>query len=243
MSQSTEIAEPQILEQRIEAVKERIERACQRVGRSSNEVSLIGVTKTFSPAVVEAAVEAGLRHFGENRVQELVEKAEMVPGRLRGGEITWHMVGHLQRNKAKDVVEYADTFHALDSARLAKELNRRASQAGRTIPCFVQANVSHESQKFGVDPRDVHSFLDVLASFEHLQIVGLMAIATFTENPEDVRSEFRHLRELSETYPGNRTSRVIPGRLSMGMSGDFEVAIEEGATEVRVGSAIFGMRT
>ncbi len=242
MLQSTETTGSITLEQRIETVRERIELACQRSGRSSRDVTLIGVTKTFPAHIVEAAVEAGLTHIGENRVQELVEKAAGLLGRRQGGEVTWHMIGHLQRNKARYVVEYADCFHALDSWRLAVELDKRAGQGGRIVPCLVQTNVSKEQSKFGIAPSDLHAFLDSLSQFEHLQIDGLMTIASFVDDPEEVRSEFRRLRELFETYDARDHPRIVMRRLSMGMSGDFEVAVEEGATDVRIGSAIFGAR-
>lgn len=226
----------------LEDVRERIERACGRSGRSSNDVTLVGVTKTFPIHTVESAVEAGLTHLAENRVQELVEKADAIPSVLRGGSVSWYMIGHLQRNKAKEVVEYADYFHALDSLRLAKELNKRASHEGRVVPCLVQVNISEEESKYGVDPSETHLFLDGLAPYEHIRVDGLMTIASFVDDPEQARPEFRQVRQLFETYDSTRNPRATMRHLSMGMSGDFEVAIEEGSTHVRIGSAIFGAR-
>ena len=226
---------------RLEAVRERILRACQRVGRRPDEVTLVGVTKTFEVVVIAAARQAGLRDFGENRVQELIEKATALPGTIQGGDIRWHMVGHLQRNKAKDVVACADVFHALESLRLAAELDRRAAQAGRRLPCFVQVNVSGEASKFGLEPGDVLDLLDRLAAYEHLQVVGLMTLAAPVADPEAVRPQFRRLRQVFERY--NQAGPPQPmSSLSMGMSGDYEVAIEEGATHVRLGTALFGPR-
>ena len=226
---------------RLEAVRERIVRACQRAGRRPDEVTLVGVTKKFTVDVIAAAHQAGLRDFGENRVQELAEKATTLPGAIQGGDLRWHMVGHLQRNKARDVVACADVFHALESLRLAAELDRRAAQAGRRLPCFVQVNVSGEASKFGLEPGDVLDVLDQLAAFEHLPVVGLMTLAAPAADPEDVRPQFRRLRRLFEQY-----NQAHPGQsmlyLSMGMSGDYEVAIEEGATHVRLGTALFGPR-
>lgn len=226
----------------LEDVRERIERACGRSGRSSNDVTLVGVTKTFPIHTVESAVEAGLTHLAENRVQELVEKADAIPSVLRGGSVSWYMIGHLQRNKAKEVVEYADYFHALDSLRLAKELNKRAGHEGRVVPCLVQVNISEEESKYGVDPSETHLFLDGLAPYEHIRVDGLMTIASFVDDPEQARPEFRQVRQLFETYDSTRNPRATMRHLSMGMSGDFEVAIEEGSTHVRIGSAIFGAR-
>ncbi len=230
------------VEHRLQAVRERIEKACTRSGRSPKEVTLIGVTKNFPINAVAAAATAGLAHFGENRVQELVEKAGAIPGLLRGGSVSWYMIGHLQRNKAKDVVNHADVFQALDSPRLAKELDKRASEQGRVVPCLVQVNVSGEDAKYGVRPSDTHTFLDKLADYKHLRIQGLMTIASFVDNPEKVRPEFRRLYELSDSYDGKDHPNAEMKHLSMGMSGDFEVAIEEGATHVRIGTAIFGAR-
>lgn len=230
------------IENRLDVVREKIERACGRSGRRSSDVTLIGVTKTFPIRTVELAVEAGLTHLAENRVQDLVEKAAAVPGMLAGGRVHWYMIGHLQRNKAKDVVDYADYFHALDSPRLAKELNKRAHQEDRIVPCLVQVNVSAEESKYGLAPDDVYGFLDRLEPYEHLQVNGLMTIASFVDDPERVRMEFRQLRRIFEAYDAGSNPRVAMRHLSMGMSGDYEVAIEEGATHVRIGSAIFGVR-
>ena len=152
------------------------------------------------------------------------------------------MIGHLQRNKAKDVARHADLFEALDSPRLAKELEKRAEAEERVLPCLVQVNVSGEESKYGLGPDDVHAFLDRVAEHEHLRVRGLMTLAAPADDPEDVRPQFRLLRELLEGYNARGTGRAPLDVLSMGMSGDFEVAIEEGATHVRIGSALFGPR-
>lgn len=231
---------------RVESVRARIAAACGRAGRDPAEVRLIAITKTFSVEVVRAGIEAGLTDFGENRVQELEEKAGEIPGEVGGGAIRWHLVGSLQRNKAKKAVALADEFHALDSDRLAKELDKRAARTERVLPCFVQVNVSGEDSKSGFAPESVHAFLDRLAAFEHLRVVGLMTLAAPVETAEEletvVRPQFRRLRELAKTYDADANPHVALHRLSMGMSADFEVAVEEGATDVRVGSALFGER-
>ena len=181
--------------------------------------------------------------FGENRVQELVEKSDALPGEALGGDVRWHAIGPLQRNKARLVAERADVFHALDSVRLAKELDRRLAEYDRRLPCFVQVNVSGEATKSGVAPADCHALLDAFAPFAHLEIVGLMALAAPAEDAAAleavVRPQFQQLRALAASYAGP-AGRLT--RLSMGMSGDFEVAVEEGATDVRIGSALFGTR-
>ena len=181
-------------------------------------------------------------HCGENRVQELVEKAGKLSDRRQAGDVHWHMIGHLQRNKAKDVLDHAEMLHALDSLRLAQELDRRAGLAGAPFSCLVQVNVSGEESKFGLDPDAVHDFLDAVSAFDYLRISGLMTLAAPVEDPEDVRGQFRLLRRLSETYDAKGRTNLAMEHLSMGMSNDFEVAIEEGATHVRIGSAIFGPR-
>ncbi len=238
MPETARVVDPHAIADRLAAVRERIERACRQAGRSPDVVTLIGVSKTFPPAAVEAAAAAGLTDFGENKVQELVEKAGHLPGAVEGGGIRWHMIGHLQRNKAKAVVAHADLFHALDSLRLARVLDQQAAAAGRVLPCLVQVNVSGEATKAGVAPDETHAFLAALAELSHLRIRGLMTLAAPASDPERVRPQFRLLRRLLETCDtcGDMTL------LSMGMSGDFEVAITEGATHVRIGSAIFGPR-
>lgn len=233
---------PGTLQDRLDDIRQRISRACQRAGRRAEEVTLVAVTKNFPIETIQAAIEAGLTDFGENRVQEFVEKAERIPGQVMGGEVTWHMIGHLQRNKAREVARLADRFHALDSHRLARELEKRAAGEDRVLPCLIQVNTSGETTKSGVDPGEVDHFLGELMGLEHLRIEGLMTIAAFTNDPEEVRSEFRTLRELLERCQTISPLKSQFNKLSMGMSNDFEVAIEEGATHVRIGSALFGER-
>lgn len=234
------------IRRRLEVVQGRIAAACERAGRDPAKVRLVAVTKSFGPEVVRAALEAGLRDFGENRVQELEAKAALLPGERAGGELRWHLIGSLQRNKARPAVELADTFHALDSERLARALDRRAAAAERVLPCYVQVNVSGEASKSGLAPEEVHAFLDGLAAFEHLEVLGLMTLAAPAETEEEleavVRPQLRLLRRLAETYEGASPRVRRPLRLSMGMSGDFEVALEEGATDLRLGSVLFGAR-
>jgi PLP dependent protein len=227
----------------MDRIRERIAQACQRAGRSSSDVTLIGVTKTFPLDIVTAAQAVGLHDFGENKVQELVEKAQTVPGRTQGGDVTWHMIGHLQRNKARDAVRYADVFHGLGSFRLAEELEKRAALENRVLPCLVQVNVSGEASKSGTAPDQTHDLLDRLGAFPHLELRGLMTIAEPAADPEYVRPQFRLLRTLFDTYRPVEDRSSVWQWLSMGMSDDFEVAVEEGATHVRIGSALFGVRS
>ena len=221
-----------MLAARLEEIRERIAQACQGAGREESEITLVGVTKTHTLETIAAALEVGLHDLGENKSQELATKAEA----LAGTSCRWHMIGHLQRNKARIAVEHAHLFHALDSVRLADALQRRAEAAGRVLDCLVQVNVSQEATKFGVAADEVHDFLQSI-THPNLRVTGLMTLAAPVPDPEIVRPQFRTMRRLLETAP-------VPGLsiLSMGMSGDYEVAIEEGATHIRVGSAIFGPR-
>lgn len=233
------------IRKRLAVVRERIEMACSRVGRRPEEITLIAVTKTFSQEVVQAAVAAGLMDFGENRVQELITKSEVVPGEVLGGVIRWHLIGPLQRNKAKDAARCADSFHALDSLRLAETLNRRAELLDRIVPCMVQVNVSGEATKSGLAPDNLPELLDGLGSFSNLSITGLMTLAAPAHSAAEletlVRPQFRRLRELAVAHDAGHPASQFR-HLSMGMSGDFEVAIEEGATHIRLGSVLFGAR-
>ncbi len=220
-------------------VRDQIAAAADRAGRDPAEVTLVAVTKTRPLATVRAAVRAGLRDLGENRVQELVEKSDALPGASDGGDVRWHLIGSLQRNKARDAAARADLFHALDSLRLADALDKRAAEAGRVLPVLVQVNVSGEDAKHGVAPDAAPDLLAAVAERDHLRLDGLMGMAALAEDAADldrvVRPSFQRLRRLFDDAPGLSV-------LSMGMSGDFEVAVEEGATHVRVGTALFGPR-
>lgn len=233
------------LAHRISRVRERIAAACGRAQRDLAEVRLVAVTKTFPIEVVRMAISLGLTDFGENRVQELDQKTSELPGHAMGSEINWHLVGSLQRNKAKRAVQIADEFHALDSERLAAELDRRAASEGRILPCYVQVNVSGEGTKSGLAPDETHPFLSAVSSFDNLVISGLMTLAAPVDTDEEletiVRPQFRELARLARACPGGGNIR-LPLRLSMGMSDDFEVAIEEGATDIRLGTILFGER-
>jgi pyridoxal phosphate enzyme (YggS family) len=227
--------------ERVRSVRERIAQACERAGRST-QPTIVAVSKTFPLRAVESGKAAGLDHFGENRARQLRDKARERPGSFKEGDVIWHMVGHLQTNKAKFIARHADWFDALDSPRLAEELDKRAAKNDRVLPCLVQVNVTGEEQKYGLDVEETHDYLDHCAQYENLAVKGLMAMASFVEDPEDVRGEFRQMRELFDTYDAANNPRVEMEELSIGMSNDFEVAVEEGSTMVRLGSAIFGPR-
>jgi pyridoxal phosphate enzyme (YggS family) len=233
---------PEAVAERVRAVRKRIAQACERAGRSPDEITIVAVSKTFPMQAIESGTAAGLDHFGENRARQLRDKAKARPGAFEGGDLKWHMVGHLQRNKAKFIARHADWFDALDSPRLAKELEKRAAKNDRVLPCLVQVNIAGEEQKYGLDPAETHGYLDHCAQYDHLAVKGLMAMASFVDDPEDVRGEFQRMRELFETYDAADTPQVEMQELSIGMSNDFEVAIEEGSTMLRLGTSIFGPR-
>jgi pyridoxal phosphate enzyme (YggS family) len=200
-------------------------------------VKLVGVTKTVDLARVELAVQAGLEILGENYVQEAREKLRRFEGRVR-----WHFIGRLQSNKAKHAVQLFELIHTVDSLKLAEELHRRAQALGRMIPILIQVNVAAEETKGGVRPEEALALVGEAARLGNLRIRGLMTMPPYFDDPERVRPYFRRLRELSEEIAAARLSEVEMAELSMGMSGDFEVGVEEGATLVRVGTAIFGER-
>jgi pyridoxal phosphate enzyme (YggS family) len=213
----------------VERVREAIARACGRAGRSPGDVVLVAVSKTVEPERIRLAVAAGVPALGESRVQEAREKIEAL-GRL----VPWHLIGSLQTNKAKDAARLFDWIESVDRVELARELSRRARAGGRTLDVLIQVNLGEEPQKGGVAPGELKALLDALVGLESLRVRGLMAIPPAVASAEAARPYFRRLRELRDG--------VGLEHLSMGMSGDFEVAIEEGATMVRVGTAIFGPR-
>ena len=217
------------IDENVQEVQRRIASACERAGRSPGEVTMVAVTKTVDAASMEAAFKAGIRHFGENRVQEAKPKIEQL-ARLKA-EVTWHMVGHLQTNKAKTASTIFDIIHSVDSLRLAEMLD---SSAQKKLPILIQVNVSAEETKGGFGPAEVGDAVGRMAKLPNLRIEGLMTIAPWAAEPEQARPAFRRLRELRDALGLTH--------LSMGMTDDFEVAIEEGATILRIGRAIFGER-
>ncbi len=223
------------LEASVKAVQKRIEAACARTGREPSAVTLVAVSKGQPPEAVAAAAQAGLSLFGENKVQEAKAKIPLCPDRLH-----WHMVGHLQTNKCRDAVELFEMVQSVDSLRVAEELNKRAEQAAKRMPILLEVNAVGEASKFGCRPDQLLAELSSINALPRLEIQGLMAVPPWTRDPEDVRPVFRQMREL-KTRCEEILGASLP-HLSMGMTGDFEVAIEEGATMVRIGTAIFGSR-
>lgn len=218
-------------------VRERIETAALRCGRDLLEVRLVAVSKTVVVERVGQAIEAGVKILGENYVQEAQKKIEIL-----GHNVAWHFIGHLQTNKAKAAVHLFDLIHSVDSLNLAKELNKQAQQQGKVLPVLLQVNLSGETTKFGAREKEIFQVIEELSTMEGLLVKGLMTMPPYFEDPEASRPCYVELRKLSERLAQQKLSRISIEELSMGMSNDFEVAIEEGATLVRVGTAIFGAR-
>jgi hypothetical protein len=219
----------------LQLVRQRIAAACARAGRDAASVTLLAVSKTHPPESIRAAVEAGQLLFGENKIQEAKAKIPLCPGRAR-----WQFIGHLQSNKVRDAVEWFELIQGVDSLAIAREISKRATQAAKTLPILIEVNVAGEGTKFGYRPEQLLAELNEINALPRIEIHGLMAIPPFTPVPEKTRPYFQRLRELKlecEKILG----APLP-HLSMGMSGDFEVAIEEGATLVRLGTALFGER-
>ncbi|CAB3838355.1 YggS family pyridoxal phosphate-dependent enzyme [Achromobacter piechaudii] len=225
---------------RIARIHQRIADACARAGRSPDSVVLLPVSKTFEVDAIREAMALGMTRFGENKTQELRQKAAA----LAGQGLRWVLIGHLQTNKAKDAARDADEVQSLDRVDLAEALHRRLLNEGRTLDVLVQVKTSTEPSKFGMAPEDVSAFLRrIAAEFPTLRVQGLMTLAVNSPDPDAVRACFRALRTLRDSLQAENIEGVSLERLSMGMSGDFELAIEEGSTEVRIGTAIFGART
>jgi pyridoxal phosphate enzyme (YggS family) len=218
------------------AVRARVDEACRAAGRDPGEVSILPVSKTFGPEVVRSALALGLHRFGENKVQEIKEKAAV----LAGEAIDWVVIGHLQTNKAKDVARLASEVQSLDRLELAEALHHRLQLENRSLDVLVQVKTAREESKHGLAAQELPAFLTRLRAYSTLRVKGLMTLATLSEDPAEVRACFRQLRELRDRCAAE--GHELP-RLSMGMSGDFPLAIAEGATEVRIGTAIFGHRS
>ena len=220
----------------IQNIRRRIASACNRVGRKTQEVTLIAVTKTFSSRSILEAVEAGVVDIGENYVQELTQKQS----ELRDERIRWHFIGHLQTNKIKVIVNTVHVIHSVDSLRLGKEISLQAGRNGQMVDILVEVNTSEEQSKFGVSPASAPGLVKEIVRLPHVTVCGLMTIGPFLPDPEASRPAFRTLRELRGSLEND--GLFLP-HLSMGMTNDFEIAIEEGSTLVRIGTAIFGKRT
>jgi len=224
----------------LEIIRARIASACARAGRHPKEVTLVGVSKTISSAEILAAYNSGVLCFGENRVQEAATKIPEL--QALGVQAQWHLVGHLQTNKVKPALEMFEVIQSVDRLQLAEALQKRAEQNKRSVEIFAQINTSGESTKYGAAPHEAVSLARELSAFSHLRLTGLMTIGALTRDTHRLRQCFRTLRELVETIAALHLPNVVMQHLSMGMTDDFEIAIEEGATHVRIGRALFGER-
>ena len=226
-----------MIKENIIDVEKQIEDACLRSGRKREEVTLIAVSKTKPLAMIEEAIKEGLTDFGENKVQELTEKIPAVNENVR-----WHMIGHLQRNKVKYIVDQVCLIHSVDSYRLAEQISIEAKKKGITCEILIEVNIAEEDSKFGVKPEEVEALIREIAVLPHVAVKGLMCVAPYTEIAEENRKYFKQMKQLYVDINEKNIDNVDMDKLSMGMTGDFEVAIEEGATLVRVGTGIFGER-
>lgn len=226
-----------VIKENLEEVEQRIQAACRRAGRKREEVTLIAVSKTKPVEDLKEAYQLGIRTFGENKVQELTEKYEVLPK-----DIHWHMIGHLQTNKVKYIVDKAELIHSVDSLKLAETIEKEAAKKNCIVSILIEVNVAQEESKFGVHTDEVIPLIEKIARFPHVRIQGLMTIAPFVQNSEENRTILRTLQKLSVDIMQKNIDNVNVSILSMGMTNDYEVAIEEGATMVRVGTGIFGAR-
>ncbi len=222
----------------IQSVQDRIASTAQRVGRESDSITLIAISKTKPVSLIVEAIDAGITDIGENRVQEAKGKRSQVDR-----PVSWHLVGHLQTNKVKQALKIFDLIHSVDSIRLLAEIERQSCRLNRRTDVLVEVNTSGEESKYGLQPNEVLSFMESASEYSHVRLKGLMTVGEFMPNPEEVRPSFTLLRSLKETIDSQGYQNVEMKYLSMGMTNDFEVAIEEGANMVRIGSAIFGERT
>ena len=226
-----------MLKENLEQVQKNINEACERAGRNTDEVTLIAVSKTKPVEMLQEIYDCGIREFGENKVQEMCNKMETMPSDIR-----WNMIGHLQTNKVKYIVGKTSLIHSVDSIRLAETIDREAEKKGIVANVLLEVNMAREETKFGLMPEEVPDFVRQIAGFQHIKVQGLMTIAPFVSDPEENRKYFANLRKLSVDIGKEKVDNVNMSILSMGMTNDFEIAIEEGATMIRVGTAIFGER-
>ena len=227
----------EIIKNNLEIINEKIKKAALKVNRKPEEIKLIAVTKTATAEQIKEAINAGVKIIGENRVQDAKEKYQILTA-----DIKWHLIGHLQTNKVKYAVEIFDCIHSVDSIKLAQEIDKRSLQFRKIMDVLVEVNVSGEETKYGIKPEEVEPFLKEISEFPRIRVRGLMTIAPIVEDKEEVRPYFRKLRELSEEIKSKNIENVKMDYLSMGMTEDFEIAIEEGANMVRIGRGMFGFR-
>lgn len=226
------------IKENIDDIVKRIEVTCKKAGRNPNDITLIAVSKTVESPKVREALEAGIDNLGENRVQELIKKYED----LKDTGIKWHMIGHLQKNKVKYIIDKTVLIHSVDSLSLAEEIDKRAKNRGLVANVLIELNIGEEESKFGIKEENIYDFIKSLENFENIRVLGLMTVAPFCENPEDVRWVFKKMKDIYDKISTMNLKNAEMKYLSMGMTNDFEVAIEEGSNMIRIGTAIFGAR-
>ena len=226
-----------MIKQNLESVQNNIKIACDKAGRENASAHLIAVSKTKPVSMLKEAYDAGIRDFGENKVQEILDKYDKLPSDIR-----WHMIGHLQRNKVKYIIDKVCLIHSVDSLRLAEEISKEATKHNINMPILIELNIAEESSKFGLSLPDFEDMIRKISALPNIQIKGIMTVAPFVENAEENRQYFKTMKQLSVDIMTKNIDNVCMDILSMGMTGDYEVAIEEGATHVRVGTGIFGER-
>lgn len=226
------------IKENIDDIVKRIEVTCKKAGRNPNDITLIAVSKTVESPKVREALEAGIDNLGENRVQELIKKYED----LKDTGIKWHMIGHLQKNKVKYIIDKTVLIHSVDSLSLAEEIDKRAKNKGLVANVLIELNIGEEESKFGIKEENIYDFIKSLENFENIRVLGLMTVAPFCENPEDVRWVFKKMKDIYDKISTMNLKNAEMKYLSMGMTNDFEVAIEEGSNMIRIGTAIFGAR-
>ncbi|WP_350445936.1 YggS family pyridoxal phosphate-dependent enzyme [Anaeromonas frigoriresistens] len=226
------------MNENIREIEQKINEACNRSNRERKDINLVVVTKTIPVDIMSEAIELGLKDIGENKVQEITKKYET----LGDSDLYWHMIGHLQTNKVKYIIDKVDLIHSLDRKSLAKELNKRAKKIDKVIDVLVQVNIAEEESKFGLKKENVMEFLKVLKEYPNIKVKGLMTMAPYDEDPQNIRYVFKEAKELFEEVKNQQLAHIEMEYLSMGMTNDFEVAIEEGANIIRVGTGIFGKR-
>jgi len=227
------------IKENIDRILERIALACERSGRNTEDITLIAVSKTVDADRAREAVESGLLNLGENRVQELVDKYEKLSDTL----VKWHMIGHLQKNKVKYIIDKAELIHSVESIELADEINKRAAKNNLKANVLVELNIGEEDSKFGISEENAYDFVKSLEQFENINVLGLMTVAPFAEDPEEIRWVFKKMKVIFDNLSNMNIKNSNMKYLSMGMTNDFEIAIEEGANIIRIGTAIFGKRT
>ncbi|MBP7222907.1 MAG: YggS family pyridoxal phosphate-dependent enzyme [Sedimentibacter sp.] len=226
------------IKENIDSIMKKIDTACKKTGRNPKDITLLAVSKTVESDRAKEAVEAGIKNLGENKVQELIKKYE----ELKDIDVKWHMIGHLQKNKVKYIIDKNILIHSVESLSLAEEINKRARNSNLTADVLIELNIGEEESKFGINEDNVYDFIRSMEQFENIRVLGLMTVAPFCENPEDVRWVFKTMKNIYSKISIMNLRNTEMKYLSMGMTNDFEIAIEEGSNIIRIGTAIFGAR-